>query len=91
MLSAAYDGTPFTSTLTRSGTTYSGTAELKGYFWCGTQSNSITGTLAVKITIKSGFTQGTQWAAGSFSGTATLYAPADYGCTASTADVAVTS
>ena len=90
-LNGAYNGYSFTSTLTRSGATYSGTAELKGYWYCSTPSNAIVGALTITVTAKSAGAQATTWAAKSFSGTATLYEPAAYTCYADTAQLAVKS
>jgi hypothetical protein len=90
-LNGAWDGSSFTATLTRSGTTYSGTAEVKGYFYCVTRSNSVVATLTMTITAKSAAAQGTQWVVESFSGTATLYTPAEYSCHDDTAQLAVRS
>jgi eukaryotic-like serine/threonine-protein kinase len=90
-LQGSYDSWSFTSTLTRSGTTYEGTAEITNDFYCTTQSNYVSATLTITITAKSAFTQGTQWVAKSFSGTATLYVPAKYGCSDDTAQLAVKS
>ena len=90
-LNGSYDGWSFTSTLTRSGTTYEGTTEIMNDFYCTTQSNSIVATLTITITAKAAFTQGTQWVVKSFSGTATLYVPAEYGCSDDTAQHAVKS
>ena len=86
-LKGAYNGWSFTATLTRSGTTYSGTAELKGYSYCVTQSNSIIDTLTITITAKSAAARGTEWAAESFSGAATLNIPAEYTCYGDTAQL----
>ncbi len=90
-LSGAYSGWPFTSTLTRSGSTYYGTAEIKGYLYCVTQSNAIVGTLTIQITANSAGAQGTQWVVKSFSGTATFYEPSAYTCHSDTAQLTVTS
>ena len=90
-LNGAWDGHPFTSTLTRSGTTYSGTAQIENDFYCTTQSDTITATLTITITAKSAFTQGPQWVVKSFSGTATLNVPAEYGCSDDTAQHVVKS
>jgi hypothetical protein len=88
-LDGEYDKYAFTSTLTRSGTTYSGTAEIKGYWHCNTPSNPITGTMTITITVGSAVLQGTEWAMKSFSGTATLYFPAEYTCHSDTAQLAL--
>jgi len=90
-LNGAYDGWPFTTTLTRSGTTYSGTAEIKGYWYCETPSDAVVVTLTITITAKSAAAQGTQWVVNSFSGAATLYAPAAYTCHDDTFQLAVRS
>jgi hypothetical protein len=90
-LNGSYDSWSFTSTLSRSGATYEGTAEIANDFYCTTQSNSVVATLTITITAKSAFTQGTQWVVKSFSGTATLYVPAEYGCSDDTAQNAVQS
>ncbi len=90
-LSGAYSGWPFTSTLTRSGSTYYGTAEIKGYLYCITESNAIVGTLTIQITANSAAAQGNQWVVKSFSGTATFYEPAAYTCHSDTAQLTVSS
>jgi serine/threonine protein kinase/chitodextrinase len=90
-LNGAYDGNSFTATLTRSGMTYSGTAEIKNDFYCTTRSNTITATMTIKITAKSAGVRGTRWVVESFSGTATLYVPAEYSCSDDTAQHAVKS
>ena len=90
-LNGAYDGYSFTSALTRSGTTYSGTAKIKGDYYCITRSNSIVATLTIQITVKSAAARGTTWVVKSFSGTATLYSPAAYTCHGETAGLTVRS
>jgi hypothetical protein len=90
-LSGAYDGHAFTSELTRSGRAYSGTAALKGYWECDTPSQPIVGTLTVKVTAESAGALGTSWVVKSFSGTATLYLPAEYTCHDDTAQLSVRS
>jgi serine/threonine protein kinase len=90
-LNGAYSGWPFTSTLTRSGSTYYGTAQIKGYLYCVTESNAIVGTLTIQITANSAAAQGTQWVVKSFSGTATFYEPSAYTCHSDTAQLTVTS
>jgi len=88
-LNGAYDGYSFSSKLTRSGTTYSGTGVLKGYLYCGSPSDSINATLTITLKAKSAAPQGTEWAVESFSGTVVLYVPAEYSCSDDTAQLAV--
>lgn len=76
-LAGNYEGNAFTSTLTRSGTTYSGTAMVKNYVYCQTQSDHLNGTLTIKITAESAGPHGTDWVVTSFSGDATMYTPPD--------------
>ena len=94
LVNGAWDGDSFTSTLTRSGSTYSGTARLpKDSFYCDTLSDTMVTTLTIKITTRLAGTQGTEWVVTSFSGTATLYTapPADNACHADTAQLTVKS
>jgi len=76
-LAGNYEGNAFTSTLIRSGTTYSGTAVVKNYAYCQTQSDHLNGTLTIKITAESAGPHGTDWVVTSFSGDATMYTPPD--------------
>jgi chitodextrinase len=77
-------GSDFKMKLTRSGTTYSGTAQIKDAAYCLNSSEEITGTLTTKIKVTAAATQGTTWTATSFSGESTLYTPAEYTCGAET-------
>jgi hypothetical protein len=70
--------------LTRSGTTYSGTVQVKDAAYCTNKSDEITGTLTTKIKISGAATTGITWSVKSFTGESTLYTPAEYGCGAET-------
>jgi hypothetical protein len=88
-LDGAYDGYTFSAKLTRSGPTYSGTAVLKGYFWCDSESETYDGTMTITLKAESAAAQGTEWAVGSFTGTVVLYSPAAYSCHDDTAQFTV--
>jgi hypothetical protein len=96
-LAGAYDGYPFTTKLTRSGTTYTGTTELKNYYYCDVQSDQYSGTLTINITVNSADTQASMWTATSFSGYETVslptvyYSPAAWTCDAATGQLDVKS
>lgn len=84
-LTGSADAWPITTKLTRSGTTYSGTAQLgSGAFYCATQSQTSSGTVSVTITVNSAATETGEWTATSFSGTESIYSPAAYSCEANT-------
>jgi serine/threonine-protein kinase len=90
-LTGAYDGYPFTTTLTRSGATYTGTAELKNDYYCETKSNVYSGTLTINVTVNAAETDVNIWTATSFSGNETENAPAAYNCSAVTDQLDVKS
>ncbi len=73
-------GSSFSMKLTRSGTTYSGTAQIKGAAYCQNKSDTITGTLTTKIKITAAATNGNTWSVTGFTGESTLYVPSEYGC-----------
>jgi Fibronectin type III domain len=84
-LDGSADAWPITTKLTRSGTTYTGTADLgNGAFYCGTKSQSSSGTVTITITVKSAGTRSGTWTATSFTGSETIYSPAAYSCEANT-------
>jgi Fibronectin type III domain len=86
------DAWDINTTLTRSGTTYTGTANLgSDAFYCATKSQSSSGTVTITITVKSAETESGAWTATSFSGSETLYSPAAYSCEANTVEFAVKS
>ena len=79
------DAWGITTKLTRSGTTYSGTANLaNGAFYCATQSQTSGGSVTITITVKSAATQSGVWTATSFSGSESIYSPAAYSCESNT-------
>jgi serine/threonine-protein kinase len=90
-LSGYYDGWPIATSLTRSGNTYSGTAQIKNDFYCKTKSDPVTATLTITITPSTAGALGTAWVVKAFSGTAVLYTPepADFACYAATAQLKV--
>jgi serine/threonine-protein kinase len=86
------DAWDITAKLTRSGTTYSGTATLaNGAFYCATQSQTSGGSVTITITVKSAATQSGVWTATSFSGTESIYSPAAYSCESNTVYFSVKS
>jgi serine/threonine protein kinase len=90
-LSGIADYYSVTTNLTRSGTTYTGTAELKNDFYCGIKSETYSGTLTVTITVDAADTQGLIWAASAFTGQETVNAPAAYDCPTETVQFDVKS
>lgn len=86
------DAWDITTKLTRSGTTYSGTADLaNGAFYCATQSQTSGGSVTITITVKSAATQSGVWTATSFSGSESIYSPAAYSCESNTVYFSVKS
>jgi len=86
------DAWDITTKLTRSGTTYSGTATLaNGAFYCATQSQTSGGSVTITITVKSAATQSGVWTATSFSGSESIYSPAAYSCESNTVYFSVKS
>ena len=94
-LAGAVDNSTFTAHLTRSGTTYTGTAPVKAFDYCDVKTDLVTATISLSITVKTADTQGMRWTANSFSGSETVYVPVytlpDYSCYASTAQFDVKS
>ena len=78
-----------TATLTRSGTTYTGTGELNDDFYCSNTSDSYSGTINFDITVHGAGTQYGIWTATSFSGYETINLPAAYDCLADTVQLDV--
>lgn len=90
-LTGAADAWSMTAKLTRSGATYTGTAQLASdAFYCATKSQVSSGTVTINITVKSAKTVSGAWTATSFTGYETLYSPAAYSCEANTVQFAVT-
>lgn len=86
------DAWDITTKLTRSGTTYSGTANLaNGAFYCADKSQTSGGSVTVTITVKSAATQSGVWTATSFSGSESIYSPAAYSCESNTVYFSVKS
>lgn len=83
-LDGMIDGSAFTVRLTRSGLTYSGSAQVPDAAYCQSASDKLTGTVTVTITAKSAGARGILWTVRSFSGNTTLYIPPS-DCTAETA------
>jgi serine/threonine-protein kinase len=84
-ISGTADGWDIATKLTRSGTTYSGTADLaNGTFYCADKSQTSGGSVAITITVKSAATESGVWTATSFSGSESLYSPAAYSCESNT-------
>ena len=91
-LTGAYDGHDITTKLTRSGTHYSGTAELADVYSCGGNKNELySGTLNINITVNSADTRAGVWTATSFYGQETVNIPVAYTCYAATAQLDVKS
>ena len=91
-ISGTADEWEINTKLTRSGTTYTGTADLgSGAFYCADKSQTSSGTVSITITVKSAETESGAWTATSFSGSETLYSPAAYSCEANTVEFAVKS
>jgi hypothetical protein len=82
LLSGVWDGASFTSTLTRSGDAYSGTASIDLYS-CDDQGNLTLPTLTITIKVNSAVLTRAQWIAKTFSGTFT-YSQSRSACTAET-------
>jgi hypothetical protein len=75
--------------LKRSGTTYTGTAQLDNQFYCGVKSQTSSGTLTITLNVKSAKTESGVWTATSFTGTEYLYSPAAYNCETNTVSFTV--
>jgi hypothetical protein len=75
-LDGAYNGYTYSTTLTRSGATYTGSTTLKDYYYCIDQSNTFSATLNISITVSNASTQGSAWTATAFTGHETVNAPA---------------
>ena len=91
-ISGTADAWDINTNLTRSGTTYTGTANLSSdAFYCADKSQTSSGTVSITITVKSAETESGAWTATSFSGYETLYSPAAYSCEANTVEFAVKS
>jgi hypothetical protein len=91
-ISGTADAWDINTKLTRSGTTYTGTANLSSdAFYCASKSQTSSGTVSITITVKSAETESGAWTATSFSGSETLYSPAAYSCEANTVEFAVKS
>jgi serine/threonine-protein kinase len=80
-----YDGSPIVATLTRSGSVYSGVAQMHDDFGCGNLNNDVSGTLAIRVTASSAGVADGQWRVKSFAGNATLFIPAQHTCSDLTA------
>jgi len=79
------DAWDITTKLTRSGVTYTGTANLaNGTFYCATKSQTSGGSVSITITVKSAATESGVWTATSFTGYESLYSPAAYSCETNT-------
>jgi hypothetical protein len=76
-LNGTFNGFNFTAPLSRAGSTYTGTAPLDDYNYCGSSSNYIDDTLHFQIQVQGAEVRGTTWTASSFSGTVTLDSPYD--------------
>jgi hypothetical protein len=79
------DAWDITTKLTRSGATYTGTANLaNGAFYCATKSQTSGGSVSITITVKSAATESGVWTATSFTGYQGIYSPAAYSCETNT-------
>jgi hypothetical protein len=90
-LTGAYDGYPITAKLTRSGATYTGTAQLKNDYYCSNKRQAYSGTLTVNVSVNGAGTQGGVWTATSIAGHETVNIPVAYNCYATTAQLDVKS
>ena len=91
-LSGAYNGFTYSTTLTRSGATYTGSTTLSNYFYCdGDTSNTYSATLNISLTVSNASTQGTVWTATAFNGHETINAPVYQTCYASVGQLSVNS
>jgi hypothetical protein len=71
-LDGFFEDSPFTAKLTRSGTTYSGTAPFDHYWSCVDRSNATNSTLAIQLKITGAETSADVWAASLFTGAVTM-------------------
>ena len=86
-LSGTFDGAAFTSSLTRAGAVYTGTAGLENWAYCVKPSNKVQVTLHFHIQVQGAKTQGLAWTASSWAGSMAVAAPytssGNFFCTAS--------
>jgi len=75
-LDGAYNGYTYSTTLTQSGATYTGSTTLKDYYYCIATTNTFSATLNISITVNNASTQNGAWTATSFTGRETVNAPA---------------
>lgn len=72
-LTGSYVSNPFTMALTRNGATYTGSGPLSEPSLCSSANNlPLTTTMDINITVSAAHTQGGQWTATAFTGTAEL-------------------
>jgi serine/threonine protein kinase len=90
-LAGAYNGVTYTTTLNRSGGTYTGSTTLNDYFYCVNTSDSYSATLSISITVSNAATQGSVWTATAFTGQETINAPAFQTCVADVGQLNVNS
>ena len=84
-LDGSIDGISFTTTLHRSGATYTGSAAMNKFFSCSNGSNYQKSTLNINLTVTKATSNGGEWLVNSFKGTLTWNVPYDPnpGCDAS--------
>jgi serine/threonine protein kinase len=91
-IDGAYNGFTYSTTLTRSGATYTGATTLTNYFYCnGDTTATYSATLNVSLTVTNASTQGTVWTATAFTGHETINAPVYQTCYASVGQLSVIS
>jgi fibronectin type III domain protein len=96
-LDGAYNGYTYTTTLTQSGATYTGSTTLKDYYYCIATTNTFSATLNISITVNNASTQNGAWTATSFTGHETVnapayaYTPTDQTCYATVGQLSVNS
>ena len=92
-LSGTFDGAAFTSSLTRAGAIYTGTAGLDNWAYCVKPSNKVQVTLHFHIQVQGAKVRGLAWRASSWAGTVIVdFASTAAGnCSADTFNVSVAS
>jgi Protein kinase domain/Fibronectin type III domain len=71
-LKGAFIGSSFTAQLSRSGTTYSGTASFDHYWSCVSTSNATDSTLEIQLKVTAAAANAAVWTAAAFTGTMTM-------------------
>jgi hypothetical protein len=90
-LNGAFGGSNFTSTLARTGSTYSGTAPLNNWATCNSSHKHAPSTLVIQIQVQHAGVTGTTWQASAWGGTVTVDVHSSPGCSSSTVNTTVSS